>query len=89
MEVNCVSFIVQNMKYAVPVEGLVSAEEELKKLQADLRYAEGFLQGVMKKLSNERFVQSAPANIVENERKKQADAEERIRILKDQIAKLS
>ncbi len=89
MEISCVSFIVQNIKYSVPVEGLVSAAEELKKLQADLRYAEGFLQGVMKKLSNERFVQSAPANVVENERKKQADAEQRIRILKDQIAKLS
>jgi len=68
--------------------GLVNAEEEIKKLEADLKYAEGFLQGVLKKLSNERFVNNAPQNVVDIERKKQSDAEEKIRIIKEQLAKL-
>ncbi len=87
-EVNGASFIEQNVKYSVPLEGLVNAEEEIKKLQADLKYAEGFLQGVLKKLSNERFVNNAPQNVVDIERKKQADAEEKIRIIKEQLSKL-
>lgn len=87
-EVNGVSFIEQNVKYAIPVVGLVNVEEEIKKLQADLKYAEGFLQGVLKKLSNERFVNNAPQNVVDIERKKQADAEEKIRMIKEQLSKL-
>jgi valyl-tRNA synthetase len=57
-------------------------------LEADLKYAEGFLQGVMKKLSNASFVNNAPQKVVDMERKKQADAEEKIRIIKEQLAKL-
>lgn len=87
-EVNGASFIEQNVKYSIPLEGLINAEEEIKKLQADLKYAEGFLQGVLKKLSNERFVNNAPQNVVDIERKKQADAEEKIRIIKEQLSKL-
>ena len=66
----------------------MDASEEIKKLEADLQYAEGFLQTVMKKLSNERFVNNAPQNVVDIERKKKADAEEKIRIIKEQLAKL-
>jgi len=87
-EVNGASFIEQNIKYSIPLTGLVNAEEEIKKLEADLKYAEGFLQGVLKKLSNERFVNNAPQNVVDIERKKQSDAEEKIRIIKEQLAKL-
>ena len=63
-------------------------EEELKKLNADLEYAEKFLQSVLKKLSNERFVSNAPEQVVAVERKKQSDAEEKIKMLKEQIANL-
>ena len=61
----------------------------LKKLKTELVYEEGFLQSVQKKLSNERFVQNAKPEIVENERKKQADAENRIAMLKENIKALS
>ena len=66
----------------------MDVEEELKKLEAELKYQEGFLQSVMKKLSNERFVQNAKPEIVENERKKQSDAESKIVTIKDSIASL-
>ena len=62
--------------------------EYLKKLEADLAYNEGFLQSVMKKLSNEKFVSKAPAAVIEMERKKQADAESKIAALKESIAAL-
>ena len=57
-------------------------EEELAKLEADLKYQEGFLQSVLKKLSNEKFVSKAPANVIDMERKKQVDAESKIASLK-------
>ncbi len=87
-EVDGATFIENNIQYSVPLTGLVDAAEEIKKLEADLKYAEGFLQGVLKKLSNERFVNNAPQQVVDIERKKQADAEEKIRIIKEQLAKL-
>jgi valyl-tRNA synthetase len=87
-EVDGATFIESNIQYSVPLTGLVDAAEEIKKLEADLKYAEGFLQGVLKKLSNERFVNNAPQQVVDIERKKQADAEEKIRIIKEQLAKL-
>ncbi len=87
-EVDGATFIENNVKYSMPLTGLVDAAEEIKKLEADLKYAEGFLQAVMKKLSNERFVNNAPQQVVDNERKKQADAEEKIRIIKEQLHKL-
>lgn len=83
-----VSFMVGTTEYAVPLGNLIDAEEELKKLEADLKYQEGFLQSVMKKLSNEKFVSKAPANVIEMERKKQADAETKIAALKESIAAL-
>ncbi len=87
-EVDGATFIENNVKYSMPLTGLVDAVEEIKKLEADLKYAEGFLQGVMKKLSNASFVNNAPQKVVDIERKKQADAEEKIRIIKEQLAKL-
>lgn len=82
------SFMVGTTEYAVPLGNLIDVEEELKKLEADLKYQEGFLQSVMKKLSNEKFVSKAPANVIEMERKKQADAETKIAALKESIAAL-
>ena len=82
------AFMVSTTEYAVPLGNLINVEEELKKLEADLKYQEGFLQSVMKKLSNEKFVSKAPANVIEMERKKQADAETKIAALKESIAAL-
>ena len=82
------AFMVGTTEYAVPLGNLINVEEELKKLEADLKYQEGFLQSVMKKLSNEKFVSKAPANVIEMERKKQADAETKIAALKESIAAL-
>ncbi len=79
------AFIVKTTQYFIPLEGNIDKEAELKKLAADLEYLEGFLSSVMKKLSNERFVSSAPEKVVANERAKQADAEAKIAAIKAQI----
>lgn len=80
--------MVGTTEYAVPLGNNINVEEELKKLDADLKYQEGFLQSVLKKLSNEKFVNNAPAKVIEMERKKQADAEAKIATLKESIAAL-
>ncbi len=82
------SFMVGTTEYAVPLGGLIDVEAELAKAEAELKHLEGFLNGVMKKLSNERFVNNAPAQVVELERKKQDDAESKIATLKETIASL-
>ncbi len=82
------SFLAGTNEYAVPVGNLIDVEAEIKKAEAELKHLEGFLQGVLKKLSNERFVQSAPAQVVEMERKKQSDAESKIAALKDSLKAL-
>ena len=82
------AFIVKTTQYFVPMEGKIDVEAERKKLSDDLTYYEGFLASVMKKLSNERFVNSAPEKVVANERAKQADAEAKIAALKEQLAAL-
>jgi len=82
------SFLVKSTTFFVPLGANVDIEEELKKLQAELDYTKGFLNSVMKKLSNERFVSSAPEAVVAIERAKQADAESKIKVLEEQIAGL-
>ena len=82
------AFLVGTTEYAVPLGSLINVEEELKKLEADLDYQEGFLQSVRKKLGNEKFVSKAPAQVIDMERKKQADAETKIAALKESIAAL-
>ena len=82
------SFLVGTDEFAVPLGNSINIEEELKKLEADLKYNEGFLQSVLKKLGNEKFVNNAPAKVIEMERKKQADAEAKIATLKENIAAL-
>ena len=84
----CASFLVGTTEYAIPLADSINVEEELKKLEADLKYNEGFLQSVLKKLSNEKFVNGAPAAVVENERRKQADAESKIETIRQAIAAL-
>ena len=82
------AFIVKTTQYFIPLEGNIDKEAELQKLSADLEYLEGFLASVMKKLSNERFVSSAPEKVVANERAKQADAEAKIAAIKEQMEAL-
>jgi valyl-tRNA synthetase len=82
------SFLVKSTTFFVPMGVTIDVEEELKKLQVELDYTKGFLNSVMKKLSNERFVGSAPETVVAIERAKQADAEAKIKVLEEQIANL-
>ena len=82
------SFMVGTMECFVPMPENVNKDEELKKLQDELKYTEGFLSSVLKKLSNEKFVNGAPAAVIEKERNKQRDAETKIAALKAQIASL-
>lgn len=83
-----VSFLVGTVEYAVPLGGNIDIDAELKKLESELAYNEGFLQSVLKKLGNEKFVNNAPAKVIEMERKKQSDAEAKIEMLKESISAL-
>ena len=82
------SFRVHATEYAIPMSNAIDVEAELKKLEAELKYAQGFLKTVMGKLGNERFVQNAPEAVVAMERKKKADAEEKIKSPEESIAAL-
>ncbi len=82
------SFLVGTTEYCVPLGNNINVEEELKKLEAELKYMQGFLKSINGKLSNEKFVANAPAAVVEGERKKKADAESKIKTLEDGIAHL-
>ena len=82
------SFMVGTTEYAVPLGNMIDVEADIARMEAELKHKEGFLQGVMKKLSNEKFVNNAPAAVLELERKKQADAESIINSLKESIAAL-
>ena len=81
-------FIVGSTEFFVPLTGSVDVEAEIKKLEEELKYAQGFLKSVEAKLSNERFVSGAPAAVVEKERKKKADAEAKIAVIEQQLAGL-
>ena len=83
------TFMVDTDEFAVPLGSLIDVKAEIEKMEAQLQHLEGFLAGVMKKLSNERFVQNAPEAVVAMERKKQSDAEEKIAALKQSIAALN
>jgi len=82
------AFMVGTDEYAVPLGSLIDIDAEIEKQEAQLKHLEGFLQGVLKKLSNERFVQNAPEQVVAMERKKQSDSEEKIAALRESIAAL-
>ena len=81
-------FIVRSKEYFIPVTDSVDTEAELKKLEEELKYAQGFLKSVEAKLSNEKFVNGAPAAVVDKERKKKSDAEAKIAVLEQQIKSL-
>ena len=85
---NAASFLVKSTSFYIPVEKTMNVEEEKEKLEADLKYARGFLNTVMKKLSNERFLNHAPEAVVNKEKTKKADAEAKIKVLEEQIANL-
>jgi valyl-tRNA synthetase len=82
------AFIVKTTQYFVPMGDNIDKEAEIAKLEKDLAYQQGFLATVMKKLSNERFVSSAPAQVVENEQNKKRDAEAKIAAIEAQLAAL-
>ena len=82
------SFMVGTDEFAVPLGSLIDVDAEIEKMEGQLKHLEGFLAGVMKKLSNERFVANAPEAVVAMERKKQSDAEEKIASIKESIAAL-
>ena len=82
------AFMVGTDEFAVPLGNMIDVAAEIEKMETQLKHLEGFLQGVMKKLSNERFVQNAPEQVVALERKKQSDSEEKIAALKESIAAL-
>ena len=81
-------FLVKATEYFIPVTDNIDTEAEIKKLEEELAYAQGFLKSVEAKLSNEKFVNGAPAAVVDKERKKKSDAEAKIKVLEQQIATL-
>jgi valyl-tRNA synthetase len=83
-----ISFLVGTTEFSIPMGNLINAEEEIAKMEAEIVYFEGFIESVMKKLGNERFVANAKLEVVEAERKKKADAESKIASLKEGIAAL-
>jgi len=83
-----VSFFVKSSEFFVPLTTTINVEEEKQKLQAELKYTEGFLNGVMKKLSNERFVSNAPERVIAMEQQKRADAEAKIAAIKESLSSL-
>ncbi|MFV0544825.1 MAG: valine--tRNA ligase [Bacteroides sp.] len=82
------TFMVGTTEYAVPLGNMIDVEAEITRMEAELKHKQGFLMGVMKKLSNEKFVNNAPATVLDLERKKQADAESIIKSLEESIAAL-
>ena len=82
------SFRVKSTNFYIPLDGFIDVAEELAKLEEELKYTKGFLNSVMKKLSNERFVNGAPEAVVAKEKAKQTDAEAKIRVLEERIASM-
>ena len=83
-----VSFRVKSNEYFIPILNKINVEEERKKLEKEFAHIQGFLKSVRAKLSNERFVSSAPAPVIENERKKEADALAKIETLEKSLQNL-
>ena len=82
------TFRVKSNEYFVPMVGAIDVEAEIKKLTEELNYTEGFLKSVQKKLSNERFVNNAPEQVVASEKKKEADALAKIETIKASLASM-
>lgn len=82
------SFVVQADEFFLPLTQELDLDKERENLESELKYTRGFLQSVTKKLSNERFVNNAPPQVVEMENKKKADAEAKIKALEESLARL-
>jgi valyl-tRNA synthetase len=82
------NFIIKTTEFYVPVKDNIDISSEIARLEQDLEYQQGFLNSVLKKLGNERFVNNAPVHVIESERKKQADAEARIKVIGEQLQSL-
>jgi valyl-tRNA synthetase len=85
---NAFTFIAKSTEFYIPASENVDVESEIAKLEQELVYNQGFLQSVMKKLNNENFVKNAKESVVEVERRKQADAEAKIRVIEEQLRML-
>jgi valyl-tRNA synthetase len=85
---NTTSFVIKSSEFFIPIEGRIDATKEREAILKDLEYQRGFLKSVEKKLSNEKFMNSAPPHVLEGERKKKADAEAKIRALEERLARL-
>ncbi|UPS91969.1 valine--tRNA ligase [Bizionia sp. M204] len=85
---SALTFRVKSNEYFIPIAGAINVEEEIKKLEEELTYTEGFLKSVQKKLANERFVAGAPEQVITNERNKEADALAKIETLKSSLGSL-
>ncbi len=85
---NAYSFLVNSNEYFIPFGDNINLEAEREKLEEELIYTQGFLNSVMKKLQNEKFVAGAPEQVLDNERKKEADARQKIAILEEKLAGL-
>jgi valyl-tRNA synthetase len=83
------TFMVRTDEFYIPLGNLIDKEAELEKLQKELEYQQGFLEIVQKKLSNEKFVGSAPAAVVDKERKKMEEAEMKIKAISEQMTSLA
>jgi valyl-tRNA synthetase len=82
------SFVIKSTEFYIPLEGKIDSAKEREVIEKDLEYQRGFLTSVEKKLSNEKFVSSAPPNVVETERRKKADAEAKIKALQESLERL-
>lgn len=86
--INATGFIIKSTEFFIPIEGKIDAAKERETIEKDLDYQRGFMASVDKKLSNEKFVNSAPPHVIELERKKKADAETKIKALEESLARL-
>ena len=85
---NATSFVIKSTEFFIPIEGKIDAAKERETILKDLEYHRGFMASVDKKLSNEKFVNSAPPHVIEMERKKKADAEMKIKALEESLARI-
>lgn len=87
-EEQTLSFVVKTDEFFIAIEENIDTEAEIEKISKELEYLKGFLKAVDKKLQNERFVNNAPPQVVENEKKKKADADAKISMLEESLKKL-
>ena len=85
---NAITFRVRSNEFFIPYSASIDEEEELKKLTEELNYTKGFLSSVQRKLSNDRFVNNAPDEVIANERKKESDALAKIAMLEESLSGL-